>query len=136
MKTSRTIALKPGTLLFRSILTGTVGGAAICALLLLLAAAAVQSSGQLPQDLLQPMILIISAVSAFFAGLFAGKVSHRRGLLLGMGCGMLLFLLCLIGGAVNSHDVLSISSLTRMMVMVLSGALGGYLAIYRRSKIR
>jgi hypothetical protein len=42
----------------------------------------------------------------------------------------------LIGGVVNSHDVASVSSLTRLLVMVFAGALGGYLAVYQSQKIR
>jgi putative membrane protein (TIGR04086 family) len=130
------ITMKPGILLFRALLIGIIGGAAICTILLLLASAIIQSSGKLPQDFLQPLIMIICGISSFFAGMFAAKSSHKRGLLFGAGCGLLLFLLCLLGGITNSHDVLSISSLTRMLVMILAGSLGGYLAMCHRQKIR
>ena len=136
MKSVRMITMKPGMVLLRSILIGTVGGAAICTVLLLLAAAVIQSSGKLPQDLLQPLVLVICGISAFISGFLSAKVSRKRGLLLGAGCGLLLFLLCLIGGVVNSHDVASVSSLTRLLVMVFAGALGGYLAVYQSQKIR
>lgn len=123
-------------LLLRSILFGIVGGAAICTVLLLLAAAVIQASGKLPQDLLQPLVLIICGVSSFFSGFISAKISGKRGLIIGAGCGLLLFFLCMIGGVVNSHDVTSISSFTRMLVMVFAGALGGYLSVYQRRKIR
>ncbi|WOC31001.1 MULTISPECIES: TIGR04086 family membrane protein [Caproicibacterium] len=136
MKSVRMIPMKPGMLLLRSALFGIVGGTAICTVLLLLSAAVIQASGKLPQDLLQPLVLIICGVSAFFSGVISAKISGKRGLLLGAGCGFLLFLLCMLGGVVNTHDVASLSSLTRMLVMVSAGALGGYLSVYRRQKIR
>ena len=136
MKHIRMITTSPGLRLLRSVLIGILGGTAVCAGLLLLAAAAIQSSGNLPQDLLQPMILAICGVSSFFAGLLAAKASGKRGLLFGAGCGLLLFVVCLVGSAANSHEVFSVSALTRMLVMILAGALGGYLAMCRRQKIR
>ncbi|MCH3972020.1 MAG: TIGR04086 family membrane protein [Oscillospiraceae bacterium] len=135
MKSSRIISTKPGTLLLRSVLVGMIGGAASCALLLLLAAAVIQSGGKLPQQFLQPLILIICSISAFLSGFLASKIGRRRGLLTGAVCGLLLFLLCLIGGIVNTHDVFSISALTRLLVMMLAGALGGYLGMYQRRKV-
>lgn len=136
MKRNRVIALNPATAALRAILIGTVGGAAVCALLLFLAAAILQASGNLPQMLLQPLILSICGVSCFFSGFLCGKISRKRGLLFGAGCGLLLFLLCLIGGVVNTHEVVTVSALTRMAVMGLAGALGGLTAMHNRQNIR
>lgn len=136
MKSVRMITMKPGMMLLRSLMIGIVSGAAICTVLLLISAAVIQTSGKLPQDFLQPLIMIICGVSAFFSGCLAAKISHKRGLLLGACCGFLLFLLCLIGGVANAHDVTGMSSFTRMLVMVLAGSLGGYLAMCHHPKIR
>lgn len=136
MKRNRIIALNPATAIVRAVLIGTVGGAGLCALLLFLAAAILQASGNLPQDLLQPLTLLICGVSCFFGGFLCGKISRKRGLLFGAGCGLLLFLLCLIGGGVNAHEVATVSAMTRLAVMVLAGALGGVLSMRNRQNIR
>lgn len=135
MKHNRVIALHPTTLVLRALLIGTVGGAALCALLLFCAAAILQAAGTLPQALLEPLILGICCASCFFAGFLSGKISRKKGLFFGAGCGLLLFILCFFGGLALSHTLAPVSGITRFAAMVLSGALGGVLSMQQRQKL-
>lgn len=136
MKKAKIIAFNPGTLVLRALLAGVVSGSAACALLLLLAAAGIRASGSLPQELLQPIVLAVCGLSALLAGYLSAKIAKRRGLLFGAASGALLFVICLVGGVANAHSALSASALTRLLVMLLAGALGGFWAVNRKPKIR
>jgi len=50
--------------------------------------------------------------------------------------GLLLFVLFLVSGLIASHEAVSAASGMRMLVMALSGAVGGLLAVSKKSKIK
>jgi len=54
----------------------------------------------------------------------------------GMLSGLLLFVLFLVSGLIASREAVSPASGMRMLVMALSGALGGLLAVSKKSKIK
>jgi putative membrane protein (TIGR04086 family) len=120
----------------RSIVIGSVAGAALCAALLGAFALAFVSAGHIPQGLISPLVIGISALSAFMAGLITAKISRKRGLAYGALSGLLLFVLFLVSGLIASHEAVSAASGMRLLVMVLSGAIGGLLAVSKKSKIK
>lgn len=120
----------------RSIVIGCVVGAALCAALLGVFALAFVSAGHIPQDFVTPLVIGISVISAFFAGLVTAKISKKRGLIYGMLSGLLLFLLFLVAGLAASHEPLSLEAGIRMIVMILAGAIGGFLGVSRKTKIK
>ena len=135
MKHNRVIAFNPTTIVLRALLIGTVGGAALCALLLFCAASILGTVGKLPQGLLEPLIIGICCVSCFFAGFLSGKISRKKWLFFGAGCGLLLFFICFLGGLAISNELTPISGITRLVAMVLAGALGGMLSMQQRQRL-
>ena len=73
---------------------------------------------------------------AFAAGFFAAKVSKKNGLLFGAISGLLLFILFLLAGVIAFHGAPVLTTLTRLAVMVLAGAIGGLLSVSKKSKIK
>ncbi|MDF1495113.1 TIGR04086 family membrane protein [Caproiciproducens sp. CPB-2] len=120
----------------RSILLGTVVGAVICAALLGVFALAFVSAGHIPQNLISPMMLGLSVLASFVAGFVTAKISRKRGLAYGALSGLLLFVLFLVSGMIASHEPVSLTAGIRMLVMVLSGAIGGLLAVSKKSKVK
>lgn len=120
----------------RSIILGTVVGAVLCAALLGAFALAFVSAGHIPQNLISPMMLGLSVLSSFASGFVTAKISHKRGLAYGALSGLLLFALFLISGLIASHEPVSLTAGIRMLVMVISGAIGGLLAVSKNSKVK
>ena len=77
----------------RAVVIGAVCGAVLCAGLLAVFAFSFVKVGYIPQFAINPIIIAVSAFSAFVSGFFAAKVSKKNGLLFGAISGLLLFVL-------------------------------------------
>lgn len=121
----------------RAIVVGSVAGAALCAVLLGIFSLIFVSAESIPQWLLSPLVIAVSIVSAFAAGFTAAKLAKKRGLIFGAAAGMLLFALFLLSGlAVSNKAVDPAVPGIRLLVMVLSGGIGGIVAVSGRRKIK
>lgn len=122
----------------RAVILGTVIGAVICTVLLGAFSLAFVSAGNIPQSFLPPFIIVISVLSAFFAGLTTAKLAKRRGLIYGTSAGILLFLLFWVAGLVSAQALPNAAtgaeSGARLLMMALAGALGGLLAVNKKPK--
>ena len=115
----------------RAVVIGAVCGAVLCAGLLALFAFGFVKASYIPQFAINPIIIAVSAFSAF-----AAKVSKKNGLLFGAISGLLLFILFLLAGVIVFHGAPVLTTLTRLAVMVLAGAIGGLLSVSKKSKIK
>jgi putative membrane protein (TIGR04086 family) len=120
----------------RAIMIGAVTGAAICAALLGALALLFVSAGHIPQGMISPLIIALSVFSSFAAGFVCARISRKMGLIYGALSGLFLFALFLVSGLIASHEALSVTAGIRMIVMTLSGALGGAFGVSRKSKIK
>ncbi len=136
MKNTKHLSENPIFGALRSIVIGSVAGAALCAALLGLCALGFVSAGHIPQSLISPMVIALSVFSSFMAGFIAAKVSHKRGLAYGALAGLMLFALFLISGLIASREALTVNAVMRMLVMILSGALGGLMAVSKKTKVK
>ena len=71
----------------RAVVIGAVCGAVLCAGLLALFAFGFVKASYIPQFAINPIIIAVSAFSAFAAGFFAAKVSKRMVCCLGQSLG-------------------------------------------------
>lgn len=136
MKNTKHLNENPILGALRSIVIGSVAGAALCAALLGACALAFVSAGNIPQNTISPMVIALSVLSSFVAGFISAKISHKRGLVLGALSGLLLFVLFLVSGLIASREAISVTVIMRMLVMILSGAIGGLLAVSKKTKIK
>lgn len=136
MKGKKHTADNPILEAIRAIVIGSVVGALFSAILLGLAALGFVSAGNISHNVISPMMLALSVLGALTAGFVTAKVSHKRGLAYGAISGLLLFILYLIAGLVASNEPVSFTAGMRMIVMILSGAIGGLLGVNRKSKVK
>ena len=120
----------------RAVVIGAVCGAVLCAGLLAVFAFSFVKVGYIPQFAINPIIIAVSAFSAFVSGFFAAKVSKKNGLFFGAISGLLLFELFLLAGVIAFQGPPVLTTLTRFAVMVLAGAIGGLLSVSKKSKIK
>lgn len=126
---------KPALDAIRAIVIGSVTGALLCAIILCVLSLAFVSAESIPQGLLSPLVIAVSVISAFLAGYIAAKISGKRGLLFGAAAGMLLFALFLFSGLVMSTKATEpVQAGTRLLTMVLSGSIGGFLSVNKKTK--
>lgn len=136
MKGKKHTAENPILEAVRAIVIGSVTGALLSAILLGLAALGFVSAANIPQNVISPMMLALSVLGAFTAGFVTAKVSHKRGLAYGAVSGLLLFILYLVAGLVASNEPVSFTAGMRLIVMILSGAIGGLLGVNKKSKVK
>ena len=132
---ANSVGQRPVLAAIRAVVIGTFSGAVMCAVLLALCSLAFVSSENVPHGFLQPFIITISVLSSFFAGYVTARLLKQRGLIVGMVSGLLLFLLFFLSGLVLSqnHSVTS-EAAVRFLIMLISGGIGGLLAVSRKSR--
>lgn len=131
---SRESVQNPVWKILRPIVFGALGGAVVCTVLLLLLSLALVTAKQMPQSLLQPLTVLVAALSAFFAGYLAAKFSGERGMLYGAGAAVLLFALLFAAGLAVTKESISAFLITKGVIMVLTGAIAGILAVNKKSR--
>jgi putative membrane protein (TIGR04086 family) len=124
------------TVLFtiRAVVIGSVVGALVCALLLACLAFAFVSAESIPHNFLSAFILAVIIISSFVAGIVTVKITKQRGLLCGSAAGLLLFLIFFIAGVAASQGHTSAEVFMRLIMMLLSGGIGGLLAVNGKSR--
>ena len=81
-----------------------------------------------------PLAIAAAAVGAFLAGMVAAAMAKRRGLLLGIGCGLVLFLLILLAGFARYAGVDGGNAVVKLAVLPLAGGIGGVLGVNMRKR--
>ncbi len=117
----------------RPIAWGVGIGLVVCTALLMIAAA-IMTGVSLPSAAVTPIAWGIAAVSAFFGGFFAARISRERGLLLGAVCGLVVFLLTAAIGLTVSQEVNGSAMLLKAALMLGAGAVGGIVGVNVKHK--
>ena len=112
----------------RPALIGTAIGIVSCVLLLLLAAT-VMASFQLSPSAATPIALSLLAVSSLIAGFSAARIARERGLLYGIGCGMVLFVITALAGLGVESGASGVPFFWKLTLTVGCGALGGIVGV-------
>lgn len=118
----------------RHVVIGSVLGGLLCAFLLTLFSFGFVKAQHLPQFALMPVVIFVSAASAFFAGYVTVRLVGKNGLAFGALTGFVLFLLFFLAGFLLAREAVALTTLTRLAIMALSGAIGGYVAVSRKKR--
>jgi putative membrane protein (TIGR04086 family) len=81
------------------------------------------------ENLLPAMSLLIVVLSTFWAGKTAASMTGSKGLILGVGIGVLFFLLILIVSMVLGYTLSIATSLKKLLFCLVGGALGGIFGV-------
>lgn len=134
MKGIRSAGQKTALTVLRAVIIGAVAGALICAALLAVFAFAFVSAENIPHDFLTAFMIAVTVVSSFLAGFITAKLTKQKGLLCGSISGVILFFLFLIAGVAISATGAGNGVLLRLLLMVISGGIGGLLAVNGKSR--
>ncbi len=118
---------------FRPVLTGSLLGLAAILLLFVLSALLL-SFGILPLGTAPAVASVSMAIGSFLSGWFAAKKLGKNGLIIGLICGVGLFLLFTIIGLAAFGQTPQISTLIRLIIFVVSAAIGGILGVGNSNK--
>lgn len=101
----------------------------------LFAAALIISSMDFPQSGIAPLAIGAAAIGCFGAGFLCARMTQSAGLLYGLLCGSILFLLCLVCEITFLGGDLGVLALYKYAVCAIAGMIGGVLGVNKRRKL-
>ena len=120
----------------KSIIIGSFLGIILCIALLFLSAFVLTKSSNIPHLAVSPLVMMIAGCGAFAGGYIGARILKQNGMLCGMVCGFVMFVILFIAGLVTVRESLSLTTLIRLLLMLLTGAVGGILGVNKRKKIK
>lgn len=81
-------------------------------------------------------VLSVSAlgIGSYFGGFICAKKYRRNGLIRGAVCGFSIFVIVLIIGSVFAGSILEFSASTKLMLVIITGAIGGAVGVNSKRK--
>lgn len=109
---------------------------ALCEIILMsLFSVLIITSGLLPADVTDYIMIAATAVSIFFGGFICAKINKSSGLICGLLTAAIGFAIITLIGLLQSEAVLTILSLIRLIAMLLCGCAGGILGVNQKEKV-
>lgn len=119
----------------RPIAFASLCGIAVTVVVMLLLAL-VMTMVDLPQALVEPLVIVAAGIGAFGSGYICSRKSKEKGFFLGLICGGILFLLSMVAGIVVVPGGFGTIALVKLFAILLCAALGGSVGVNRRPKRR
>ena len=132
-KRETAVQLSPAAELIKYVLVG-VGAALILCILFSLLSALALTLADLPQKAILPISMAVIGISAFIGSFIAGKMLHKKGLVLGALVGALLFALIFIGGLFIPDENLGSTVIGKLLLCLIPSLLGAVLGVNTRAK--
>lgn len=121
--------------LAKGVLFGVLGGLLSSVILTCICAAVVMTSGVLPADITEYIMLGVLSVGTFFGGFIAARITKSAGLIIGLLTGLVTFLLVTLIGIANFDGTITMITLLRFIFTLLTGGIGGILGVNKKEKI-
>ncbi len=122
-------------LLLKAVLFGTVCGLLVSIILTCIFAVFILTSGLLPTDITNYIMIALLSIGAFFGGLVTTKITKSAGLIGGLFTGAAIFFLITVFGFIRSNDAVTIITLIRFITTLIFGGLGGIAGLKKSERI-
>lgn len=123
------------SVIIKGVLFGVLTGGMIIAALLCLCAVIFVYSNSLPDQYVEYIMLVIDFLGGLFGGYISSRIIKARGIIWGGVCGLMLFFIILIAGMSTSDSTLTVSTLFKLLSLLISGIIGGIKGVNRKEKI-
>lgn len=125
MKQSKSKSEKFESMKFlKPVFVGTAVGALVTTVVLMLLSLLL-SLQNIPQMLITPMVLVALGLGSFAGGHLAAKLTHEKGLIVGLCCGILLFFMLWLFGFRLNENSFGLLAVVKLAVALVFSALGG-----------
>lgn len=119
----------------KSIIWGAFFGSIISALLLFAVTAMLTKIGFISENVISVLTLMISCLGVFFGSFIGAKLSKEKGLLVGAFVGIFMFIILLVVSFLIIRETITRLSITKSLIMIITGAIGGIIGVNKRTKI-
>lgn len=117
----------------KAIIIGSIVGSAVSVFAIILASTIIVKLGMVPYEVIVPIVIAAIVIGAFIGGYITARINKTSGMAMGAVCATVMFVLCL-GTGTASGGVLGITVLLRLLLMIVSGAVGGILGVNKRRR--
>lgn len=114
---------------------GTAAALIAILLMLCLICGVLMMMPTIPKDSLPYIVLIADAVGAFVGGCIAAALTGSGGLIVGLYCGISIFVSLLIFGLLGGSADVGAVTFIRLGVLILFGMIGGIKGVNRKEKL-
>ena len=111
-------------------------GCTVCITLLFIIAGLVISSSNVPVPSISMIVLVCAGISACFGGFIAARIHKRQGLIVGFLFGLLFAGVLVMCALIGTGTLVSVGSLIKLIVILVSSMLGGTLGVNYQKKRR
>ncbi|MBQ1518126.1 MAG: TIGR04086 family membrane protein [Clostridia bacterium] len=118
----------------RASVLGAAAGLAVCTVLLCLCSFLMVKAGSLPVGFLPVISAVISGIGGFAAGYFSVSMYKKRGMLLGLLTGGIMFIAVFLTGLANSDTGDIATVLIKCGIFTVTGSIGGVVRVNKRIK--
>jgi putative membrane protein, TIGR04086 family/integral membrane protein, TIGR04097 family len=120
---------------FKPYIIGTLLGIIIASIFLFLFAFILQSQN-ISQAFIKPMVIFSCIIASFLGGLVTAFIKKSNGIFSGFIIGLILFLIIQLIGYFQYQESYELLTVIRLIMMLFSGSIGGYIGINNVKKKR
>lgn len=121
---------------FSRALAVSVAAGVVATFLILSIFAALMTVRDLPHSAVVPMSILGVAAGTILAGYCCARILRERGLLWGLGCGTVIFLLAFFCELMLLGRPVGILALYKFIIYAASGMIGGVLGVNKKRRVR
>lgn len=121
--------------LAKAVLVGIITSAMSEIILMSLISVLILTSGLLPANITDYIMVASTAIAVFFGGFISAKVNKSSGLICGLLTAVAVFVIITFIGLLQSDAVLTPLSLIRLAAMLILGCAGGVLGVNQKERV-
>lgn len=121
--------------LAKAVLVGIITSAMSEIILMSLISVLILTSGLLPANITDYIMVASTAIAVFFGGFISAKVNKSSGLICGLLTAVAVFVIITFIGLLQSDAVLTPLSLIRLVAMLILGCAGGVLGVNQKERV-
>lgn len=119
----------------KSTIFGTLCALLITIILISLLSFIILSTGLLPTEITNYVLVALLSIGTFWGGFIATKINKSAGLVVGSVTGFAVFMLVTILGLIKNNDALEVLTLLKLIATLIFGALGGIAGLKKSDRI-
>ncbi len=118
----------------KAILIGTAVSLAVTLLVMCVICGVISFASSVPYQILPYLMLAADAIGVFCGAYCCAAIQKSKGLILGLVCGFLVFIILFIAG-LSTGETIGILTLLRFIVLAVFGILGGIKGVNKKEKL-
>ena len=114
---------------------GVLASLAVIVILMCVTALILGLTASIPVNAMEYIMIGVSGIAVLIGSYIAAACAKSGGLIIGLLCGAIVWLCCLMAGFAFNDDSVSVLTVIRIGVMLMCGAVGGIRGVNKKERI-